>query len=224
MRNKLAWIGTVITTIYLLGFTWFIFGRLPQLQTMELNSVGDFLAGAFGPIAFFWLILGFMQQGAELRVSADALRMQADELRASVEQQTALVAAQQRSLENHERSLEPLLQMKYTQNHQHEGDYYSGFSLANIGSYCEGVSVVLSVDGVDQYPIALESLYSGVERHFMLHDVSEDSRKLIVKVNYVKVSGRMNHQSFELYTYHDEDGPGVSVRKVSTPDEEIITP
>lgn len=222
MRNKLAWVGTIFTAVYLVGFTWFIFGRLPQLQTMELNSVGDFLAGAFGPIAFFWLILGFMQQGAELRVSADALRMQADELKASVQQQTALVAAQQLSLENHERSLEPFLQLKYTNNHENEGDYYSGFSLTNIGSYCEGVNVVLSIDGVDQYPIGLDSLYSGVERHFLLHDVSDDCRKLMVKVNYVKASGRVNYQSFEIHNYHDEEGPGVSVRKISLLDKEVI--
>jgi hypothetical protein len=223
MRNKLAWIGTVFTAIYLAGFTWFIFGRLPELQIMPLNNVGDFLAGAFGPIAFFWLILGFMQQGAELRVSADALRMQADELKASVQQQTALVAAQQHSLENHERSLEPLLQLKYTNNHENEGDYYSGFLLTNIGSYCEGVNVVLSIDGVDQYPIVLEPLYNGIDRGFLLHDVSDDSRKLFVKVNYLKLSGRANHQKFELYTYHDEDGPGVGVRKISIQDLETIT-
>lgn len=92
MRNKLAWIGTVFTLIYLIGFTWFIYGRLPNLQTMDLNSVGDFLAGSFGPIAFFWLILGFMQQGMELRISAKALEAQAKELRSSVEQQKELVA------------------------------------------------------------------------------------------------------------------------------------
>lgn len=106
MRNKLAWVGAVFTAIYLSGFTWFIFSRLSQLQKMELNNVGDFLAGAFGPIAFFWLILGFMQQGKELKLSSDALLLQAKELKASVRKQKELVAvskSQQLAAENNVR-------------------------------------------------------------------------------------------------------------------------
>lgn len=214
MRNKLAWVGTIFTAIYLFAFTAFIFRRLPQLQTMELNEVGDFLAGAFGPIAFFWLILGFMQQGAELRVSADALRMQADELRASVQQQTALVAAQQLSLENHERSLEPLLQLKYTGGHEDDGDYYQGFLLTNLGSYCEGINIILSIGGVDKYPISLEPLYNGVGRSFYLDDVFGGGSKSLLSIGYIKSSGLSNRQKFELYAYHDEDGEGIGIRKI----------
>ncbi|AMS22155.1 hypothetical protein AYK59_19200 [Pseudomonas synxantha] len=222
MRNKLAWIGTIFTAIYLFAFTAFIFGRLPQLQTMELNAVGDFLAGAFGPIAFFWLILGFMQQGTELRVSADALRMQADELKASVQQQTSLVAAQQLSLENHERSLEPLLQLKYTGGQEDDGDYYSGFLLTNLGSYCEGVNVVLCVEGVDNPPISLEPLYNGVGRSFFLDDVFGGGRKSLLSISYMKSSGLSNSQSFELYNYHDESGEGIGVKKVLNKDSKRI--
>lgn len=105
MRNKLAWIGTVFTLIYLVGFTWFIYSRLPNLKTMDLNSVGDFLAGSFGPIAFFWLILGFMQQGIELRISAKALEAQAEELRSSVEQQKELVAVSRNQHEASEKNI-----------------------------------------------------------------------------------------------------------------------
>jgi hypothetical protein len=211
MRNRLAWIGSVITAIYLLGFTWFIFGRLPDLQIMPLNNVGDFLAGAFGPIAFFWLILGFMQQGTELRLSADALRMQADELKASVQQQTALVAAQQVSLENHERSLEPLLSLKYTGHTEIEGDFYSCFSLTNLGNYCE--SVYVRLDGVEMHPIGLEPLYKDVERAFLLNDMDEMSKKLFLEVHYKKLSGRENYQVFELSAFEDEDGPDIRIKK-----------
>lgn len=211
MRNGLAWVGSSITAIYLLGFTWFIYGRLPQLQTMELNNVGDFLAGAFGPIAFFWLILGFMQQGTELRISADALRMQADELKASVQQQTALVAAQQVSLENHERSLEPLLALKYTGHTEIEGEFYSGFSLSNFGNYCEGVYV--SIDGVEKHPISLEPLYDKVERSFLLNDMDGVFQKFILEVHYKTLSGRENFQVFELTAIEDEEGPDIRIKK-----------
>lgn len=214
MRNRLAWIGSVFTIIYLIVFISFIFGRLPELQTMALNNIGDFLAGAFGPIAFFWLVLGFMQQGTELRVSTEALRMQADELKASVLQQTALATAQQVSLENHEKSLEPILLLKYTGNETIEGDEYCGFSLKNLGVYCESVYVQLYEDGVEKYPMSLDSLYNGVERGFLLADFVDDFSERVLKVSYVKVSGRDGKQFFKVGIFAHEDGYYASIKKL----------
>jgi Fe2+ transport system protein B len=57
---------------------------------MPLNNLGDFLAGVFGPLAIFWLILGFLQQGKELQQNTEALEMQADELKKSVNQEKNL--------------------------------------------------------------------------------------------------------------------------------------
>ena len=65
---------------------------------LALNEVGDLLAGALGPLAVFWLILGFLQQGHELQNSVDALRLQAEELKHSVEQQKAMVGITERQL------------------------------------------------------------------------------------------------------------------------------
>jgi len=58
---------------------------------MKPDEFATFLAGVFGPLAFLWLVLGFFQQGAELRHSADALWLQGQELQNSVEQQRNLV-------------------------------------------------------------------------------------------------------------------------------------
>ena len=62
------------------------------------NEVGDFLAGVFGPLAFFWLVFGYYQQGEELKHSVEALKLQAEELRNSVEQQKDLVELSQETL------------------------------------------------------------------------------------------------------------------------------
>lgn len=73
----------------------------------ELNAWGDFIAGFSAPLAFFWLVLGYLQQGEELKnntkalelqanelkLSTDALNLQAQELKNSVEQQMQLVEA-----------------------------------------------------------------------------------------------------------------------------------
>lgn len=65
---------------------------------LELNEVGDFLAGIFSPIAFLFLYLGYRQnsealklQAKELGLSNKALQAQVTELKSSVEQQKELV-------------------------------------------------------------------------------------------------------------------------------------
>ncbi|OOY29148.1 hypothetical protein BMI90_02485 [Thioclava sp. L04-15] len=68
------------------------------MEALKLNELGDFLAGAFGPLAIFWLILGFFQQGEELQHSVKALELQAEELKNSVAQQKAMVGITERQL------------------------------------------------------------------------------------------------------------------------------
>lgn len=84
-------VGVAASAIWLLLFGAFAVYRWPQVIGMAPNEVGDFLAGAFAPLAFLWLVLGFFQQGQELRHSGHALSLQSDELRHSVEQQRQLV-------------------------------------------------------------------------------------------------------------------------------------
>ena len=71
-----------------------------------LNELGDFLAGIFAPIAFFWLILGYIQQGKQLDQNTTALeqqekalQLQIDEMKESVQQQTELARIQQKQFD-----------------------------------------------------------------------------------------------------------------------------
>jgi hypothetical protein len=91
VSKRLGLVGALVTLIYLGALAFLTLERWPKLLTMDLNAVGDFLAGAFGPIAIVWLVLGFIQQGEELRLNTEALKLQADELRQSVAQQRRLV-------------------------------------------------------------------------------------------------------------------------------------
>lgn len=99
MGKLLGCLGGLLTAAYIAGLAWLTKGRLEALKTMDLNAVGDFMAGAFGPLAILWLVLGYFQQGIELRQNSKALRMQADELRNSVAQQKELATAARESLE-----------------------------------------------------------------------------------------------------------------------------
>ncbi|OBY27983.1 hypothetical protein [Leisingera sp. JC1] len=57
---------------------------------LQPNEIGDFLAGVAGPVALFWLVIGYYQQRKELQNSSDALRLQAAELASATRQHTSL--------------------------------------------------------------------------------------------------------------------------------------
>jgi hypothetical protein len=92
--------GMIATVIYLIGITAVVWGKRDTLPALTLNELGDFTAGAFSPLAFLWLVVGYLQQGEELRQNTAALELQAAELKASVDEQKALVEISRDQLEH----------------------------------------------------------------------------------------------------------------------------
>jgi hypothetical protein len=103
MKDKRFLFGLAVTLAWLFFSSYMI---LSQDLPTKLNEWGDFFAGFFAPLAFLWLVLGYMQQGDELRHSTEALRLQAKELKSSVEQQSQLVAVSREQVQNEVRALE----------------------------------------------------------------------------------------------------------------------
>lgn len=99
MKVKAEFVGGMVTGIYLVCVAILVYLKRATLPTLELNAIGDFLAGVFGPIAFLWLVLGYLQQGRELKLSSEALQLQAAELKNSVDQQKEMVGIAGRQLE-----------------------------------------------------------------------------------------------------------------------------
>lgn len=97
-------IGYLVTAIWILIWIFMVFYF--DKTDMRLNEWGDFLAGTFAPLAFLWLILGYRQQGEELKQNTKALEYQVEELRHSVEQQKALAKATQDQLELEKQKME----------------------------------------------------------------------------------------------------------------------
>ncbi len=104
MAKKLEFWGILCTVVYLLVIATTVAFKFDSFVKLELNALGDFLAGAFGPIAFLWLVLGFLQQGRELKLSTDALQLQAQELKNSVEQQSIMASAAIKQIEAAQRA------------------------------------------------------------------------------------------------------------------------
>ncbi|WP_417561038.1 hypothetical protein [Marinomonas sp.] len=84
--KELLEIGTQLSFYYFLAFLIFFGWRIPELyeEKTGINGVGDFLAGLFSPIAFGWLIIGYLMQNKELKNSVEqtgeAQRLARDQL------------------------------------------------------------------------------------------------------------------------------------------------
>lgn len=63
---------------------------------MTPNEWGDWSAGMAAPVAFLWLVLGYFQQGEELRANVEALTLQTEELKHTVAHQSAIAAQAER--------------------------------------------------------------------------------------------------------------------------------
>jgi len=151
--------GGLLTVVWLGLLVTFVCLRWDKVVNLEPNAVGDFLAGAFAPLAFLWLVLGFFQQGIELRNSGEALWLQGEELRNSVHQQQELVATtrEQLAFERDEaarqkqdllRRVQPTFRLTYegvistaatSANHQ--------FQLLNTGKDCFDVTMIIDSAG-----------------------------------------------------------------------------
>ncbi len=91
MNERRFLLGVVLTTIWLSLAGLIFYVSNGKAVEMKPNEWGDFFAGTSAPIAFLWLVIGYLQQGEELRMSTEALKLQAEELRNSVQQQRDLV-------------------------------------------------------------------------------------------------------------------------------------
>lgn len=116
------------------------------ITELELNSIGDFLAGAFAPLGFFWLVAGFYQQGKgleqnsaalnmqaeELKFSTQALQSQVEEMKATVDQQKILAEFQRLEIEERHKAVEPSISLYASLFITSIEEFYIIFDIKNI--------------------------------------------------------------------------------------------
>ena len=98
--DRLPHVGWWLTGAYLAFLLIMAISAGDKLFALDPNEFGDMLAGVFAPLAFLWLVLGFFQQGKELKASVAALELQGKELHNSVEQQRELVKVSREQMES----------------------------------------------------------------------------------------------------------------------------
>jgi Tfp pilus assembly protein PilE len=218
MTRRLAAVGIVVTLVYAGGIGWLLWGRAAELLTLAPNNLGDFLAGVFGPLAVLWLVLGYFQQGIELRQNVEALRLQAAELKNSVEQQTQLVQVSRAQLnaalsglqEGRERHIAArratFVFSRTTPHWASTGDQNSHpFTLVNTGATASTVRIEVAprFPGTIHFDrVQTFATNDSHEVHVELKPKAEQGD--IIAVRYVDGSGDEGEQEF--VTARDADG------------------
>ena len=162
-------LGLAITVLWILGAVSFLRLEWTDAIDMKPNAWADFFAGAFSPLAFLWLVLGYLQQGDELQLSTKALQLQADELKHSVEQQRALVDVTRQQIdaereiskqEQHARSvaLQPHFVVSPHGVNRSGSEYKYALSLVNRGTPATRVFVLADV-GLAERMVVLSEPY-----------------------------------------------------------------
>ena len=194
--SRLSLVGVVLSSMYIFGIVAVFWSDLNQLRDLELNQVGDFFAGIIGPVALLWLILGFFQQGIELRNSVETLKLQASELRNSVEQQKQLVEAARAQFEleaaAHRRELERI-----------ESEKFPSLSLLPAGSSSGG-------GGLRKVKYKLENLGGDIRDL----EVSWRSEKLLGKCQKIQVLRKNDSHTFSLVVASDAKPPVIVELKI----------
>jgi hypothetical protein len=80
--------GLSLTVVYLILMGLYIDTEVGwhDFVGLEVEKMGSFLEGAFAPLAFLWLVIGYFLQKKELRQNTDAMKMQFVEIQKSAEQ------------------------------------------------------------------------------------------------------------------------------------------
>ena len=95
------WLGLGITIGWLLLGSSYIGSSIgwSAIGDQPAEVIGNFLEGAFAPLAFLWLVIGYFLQQKELSQNTEALRQQFREIERTAEQavkQTETISAQER--------------------------------------------------------------------------------------------------------------------------------
>ena len=87
IASGLNWIGGIGTVLWLvLAFIYAFFHvGIGKLGELDANQLGDFFAGVAAPLAFFWLVIGYVLQRQELALQREELKLQREEMKRSAQ-------------------------------------------------------------------------------------------------------------------------------------------
>jgi len=168
------WIFILFTVFYFF-ILYNFFGITPvKVKVLPANEVGDFLAGAFSPLAFLFLISGYLQntkalqiQSQELKASTDALHQQAQELANNVEEQRKLLSVTQQELEIKHFEARPHLTFysyPFTLTEKEFPEYYDDGSIIDMNHHeVADIKIIIENKGEMARQVTIEELGSNFD-------------------------------------------------------------
>ncbi|CAE6837245.1 hypothetical protein [Xanthomonas arboricola] len=235
-------VGLGLTAFYILSMLAYVFCTIDNVLEMDPNEFGDFLAGVFGPLALFWLVCGYFQQGVELRNNARALHLQALELQNSSEALKSQVKEMQASVEQQKEmarlaseQLSHNLELQRKQRFERNRSENPSFRITSVESYKSpapgigqvnlkntGASVVIfshHSNGDDAWNIKYGNFNTGDEIIFApMREGRQDGTPVDAVVEFRCKSGRTG----QLKIVYACDGSGFAYPEISTifPDDD----
>ena len=231
-QSGLFLFGAVMSIVWLAAGIYLMNFTTERAAALEPNDWGDVFAGLFAPVAFLWLVLGFIQQGRELQFSTQALRLQARELnlqarelRNSVEQQKALVKvatdqlktdledAKQRQKEREQESQPRLVLRAGGNSGGPDGSTYE-FVLSNHRAAALNTRVVISPIPRDGEDRSIGTLLQDRDKLFTVRFANQMPPELTFRILYDDINGTKRTETHVART--ESDGRG-GRRVVVTP-------
>ncbi len=82
------WMGLIVTVSWIGLLSMYVANSIgwSNIADAPIEIVGAFLEGAFAPLAFLWLVIGYFLQHKELMQNTDAIKMQYVEIQKSADQ------------------------------------------------------------------------------------------------------------------------------------------
>lgn len=209
-ENKVKWISIVwvVLVFVLILFKW------NKLHLLELNEIGDFLAGVFAPLGFFWLVAGFYQNSKALRMQADelqksteAMNFQIEEMKESVDQQKIMAELYRLEVEERHHSVMPILRVSAELNINNFGGIIH-FSIKNQSNN-EARNITIQnnrSDKEDDDSQTFEILLNGksrvvknalTENEIALYEQNTPFKRIIL-LSYESILGRKFHAEYLL--------------------------
>lgn len=245
MMRIIANLGLFLTTGYFIALFLAILFNWSEFRNLRPNEWGDFIAGGLGPIAIFWLVLGFFQQGKEPSHSVDALNLQAEELRNSVEQQSKIANLTAQQLEVEREKFEEERQMRLMSergrflvmdagcyvNLDNEVEQYVevtnlGNSVASFGFY-HGVGIVPGAmdsefEDEPDMEYAIWEKFVGRRYTFRIQD-SHEKNNSDLDLHYTNADGSIVGRSFRFNRNTDDFLKAHSLEEITVPSPKQTT-
>jgi hypothetical protein len=217
--------GVVVTLVYLGVIASQIWFRIPSFYTLTLNEVGDFLAGVLGPVSIFWLILGFKQQGDELKAQAREMNNSVREQKNLVENSAGQFQAMMESLELQRKTLAlqhaPKVELYSALTFAADGKDMISFLVMNYGHEAKSVEVWSSFDGQQASMIVCHDFIGKDDAEDVRIELSsfEVLKSVRVYVGYEDVFGTRYGCLFGFLEKNQTNELGVNLlaRKVAAP-------